>query len=87
MTTWYEVNKYSVTIKPVEVVKETAKSISIECDWWGKKTIHQRRIGDEFFKTREEAKAYLEDMARRGLEAAKHNLDQARSKLELASAL
>jgi hypothetical protein len=67
-TTWYEVDNYSATIKPVRVLRETAKRLVLaDCAH-----INARRAkADTYFPTWEEAHQYLMALTQRELDMAR----------------
>lgn len=82
---WYKVTTYSLEIEPVEVVKFTDKTVT---------TLYKGRYSEaferrysrssewgKFFPTREEAVAYVRDRLLRRIENAKHELENATTKL------
>ena len=60
MSTWWKVNNYQYEIKPVEVVSETAKYVTLAASDYWKMTRRAAKAG-EYFPTFVEARAFLLD--------------------------
>ena len=82
MTTKYEIKRYgSERIVPITCVKETEKTLWIEYEYRGHKTVSQRRKCSEFHDTWQSAYDHLIATAQLNLTYAKRKLQQAEADL------
>jgi len=93
MTTWYEVRTYKWNdeewIRAVEVIRETDEYLILPDPWRDGKTSRRRKKGaaDMFFPSWAEARAYLVEQARNGVERQRENLARAERKREEIEAI
>ena len=82
-TTWYGIERWSDGIKPVSVVKETEKTISIVGKYGGNRAVRTDKVGnsERYFRTWEEAHAYLLSRCQSHVENARRQLEKANSTL------
>lgn len=89
-TTWYCITSYRSDIRPVEVVKETEKTVTLqETDWRGlPRERRARKDGyDRFFPTWEEAHSVMLERSERKLTSAKEAVQAAEARLKEVKAL
>lgn len=85
----WEVTRWSHAPEKIKIISETEKTYTEEKIDWNKKpyTSRSMKAGKHVFATWDEAKAFMVSYAEEALEAAKRNVDRARSVLEVAKAL
>lgn len=82
MTIKYEIKRFGKDrIVPINCVKETDKTLWIESEWNGHKSVHQRRKCSDFHDTWQSAHDFLIATAHSRISAAKRSLQQAEADL------
>lgn len=90
---WYVVNRHSLTMKEIEVVKETEKFLTQRCRrYHSRHPYYEQRIAketeyDKAFNEWKDAHAYLLECANQKLRLIERQLTQTREKLEAISAM
>lgn len=81
MSTWWEIKRFgSARIEPVEVLKETAKTLVLrKSSAFGVEQTYRVNIGRDYYRTWEEAHKYLLEVSERRLESARRNLQEQQS--------
>ena len=59
MPTWFKIDRWSTTIKAVEVTKETACYVTVTVDRWGSPCERREAKGGDYFPTFAEARQVL----------------------------
>jgi hypothetical protein len=81
MATWYEVNNYNERIDPVEVVKETAQTVTVVHEWNGRKSEHRAMKTATYYPTREEAVAVVRARLERSIVGLEEELKNKKERL------
>ena len=85
MTTWYRVNTGShsrISIVPVEVVKETAKTVVVDTGTWGDMRYLKESYDHTFFPNKLAAKAFSIPKAKARLQTAELELQWEKEALQ-----
>ena len=86
--TKYEIKNYSKNrIVPIECVKETEKTLWIESEWNGHKSVHQRRKCSDIYDTWADAYVELIRRTQLAISGAEMQLRHAQATLAEISAL
>lgn len=82
----YKVSSYSIEIREVDVIKETAKFVTIKLIWTGGEGI-RRESNQNYYRTFKEAKESLVLRCQRNLESAESQLAMKIDDLNKANSL
>lgn len=78
----YTPHAWEPEVEAVEVVKQTAQTVTVlESEWNGKRRERKRMNNGDYFDTWEQAKAAMVEQARQNVERSKNELQRRRTRL------